>query len=245
MALLTIGKKLDALIQYKYSHIFFLISHFLFNSSCIYIIISSYYFRLIFMKIFRCTRWHARKAPTAQPAGPLQCSGATGGQRERPTAALFRPHAHADHRCGQYMVEKLPSMFGKSRNYRKVRRSLSSVLRRVAVCEILGWKLEALRQKSVRCFLLVLCILCASKASQLSCRCFSPSTCISFERRDAPRILACGFIMRGPTKFRAEALCVLPNFLFLFIAGTKTNFIYFGYWKCVAYKIFSIRYSFI
>lgn len=38
-----------------------------------------------------------REAAAAPPPRPLQRAGAARGQRERPAAALLRPHAHADH----------------------------------------------------------------------------------------------------------------------------------------------------
>lgn len=38
-----------------------------------------------------------REAAAAPPTGPLQRTGEARRQRERPAAALLRPHAHADH----------------------------------------------------------------------------------------------------------------------------------------------------
>lgn len=38
-----------------------------------------------------------REAAATPSVGPLQRAGAARGQRERPTPALLRPYAHADH----------------------------------------------------------------------------------------------------------------------------------------------------
>lgn len=51
---------------------------------------------------YRGTLRVPREAASAPPTGPLQRTREARRQRERPAAALLRPHAHADHRRGQH-----------------------------------------------------------------------------------------------------------------------------------------------
>lgn len=61
-----------------------------------------FYINLVIFYI-RGTLRLPREAAAAPPTGPLQRAGEACRQRERPAAALLRPHTNADHRRGQHL----------------------------------------------------------------------------------------------------------------------------------------------